>query len=71
MLHRASAEAVARPELALRDPDATLAVLTILARERREAAARDRSIAALALADEALAASRKWHRPGRTAVDQA
>ena len=62
MLHRAIAEAVARPDLALEDPDATLAVLTILARERREASARNQSLVALALPEKALAAARKWHR---------
>jgi CHAD domain-containing protein len=70
ILHRAIAEAVARPDLALEDPDATLAVLTILARERREAAPRDRNLVALALPEEALGAARKWRRPVRVNPQQ-
>jgi CHAD domain-containing protein len=64
-LHRAIAEAVARPDLALAEPEATLAVLAILARERRDAPPLDRTLAALAHPDEAFAAMHLWQKARR------
>jgi CHAD domain-containing protein len=62
VLHRSIAQAIARPELALEDPDGTLAVLTAIAQERRESPPVGRSIVALAHPEEGLAAMRRWWR---------
>ena len=62
MLHRAIAEAVARPDLALEEPDATSRCW----RSSRTSAGTfrrlDRSLVALARPDEAQAAMRRWRR---------